>query len=266
MSNWPEPTLEDNMKKVFISCLLILSASVLSAETFKESVFQEAVSAFEARDYQASLEKFISLENEGIKNADLYYNIGNCFFRLEQKGPAILYYKKALKLDSRHQGAQRNLEYVLSLTQDKLMSTEPDLLAALWQKMLSSLSLDFLAVIILFLIIGLILTINIMIWRYRGRDKSVPVFITTLILIFLAVMIFLTSIKWQQYSAEEEGVLLAASAIGYSGPSEDYTRVFTIHEGVVFEIERSEDDWSLIKLPNGLGGWIRKDAYALVAL
>lgn len=242
------------------------AAFFLSAETIRENVFQEAITAFEARDYQTSLEKFITLENEGIKNADLFYNIGNCFFRLDQRGPAILYYKKAMKLDSRHQAAKRNLEYVLSFTQDKLMTEEPDLLSALWQKIISSLSLDFLAVIIFILILGLILVINIMIWSYRGRDKSVPVFITTLLLVFMAVAIFFTSIKWQQYSAEDEGVLLAASAIGYSGPSEDYTRVFTIHEGVVFEIERSEEEWSLIKLPNGLGGWIRKDAYALVTL
>ncbi|HHE38945.1 MAG TPA: SH3 domain-containing protein, partial [Candidatus Cloacimonetes bacterium] len=53
-----------------------------------------------------------------------------------------------------------------------------------------------------------------------------------------------------------EAVLISQSAVGFSGPSNEFTRVFTIHEGMIFDIEKEENNWSLIKLTNGLGGWI----------
>jgi uncharacterized protein YgiM (DUF1202 family) len=78
---------------------------------------------------------------------------------------------------------------------------------------------------------------------------------------------FIISIlKWQEFHNDNEAVILSTSVIGYSGPGEDFTRVFTIHEGMIFTLERDEDNWSLIKLENGLGGWIKKDTYIRIEL
>jgi uncharacterized protein YgiM (DUF1202 family) len=73
-------------------------------------------------------------------------------------------------------------------------------------------------------------------------------------------------IKWQRYTDESQAVLLTDSAIGYSGPDSDFTRVFTIHEGMIFQIEQQQEDWSLIKLQNGLGGWIRNSNFQKILL
>jgi tetratricopeptide (TPR) repeat protein len=247
-------------KYLAIIIFLFAAVSFLPASEL-EDIFQDAVTAFENKEYETSLNLFLSIENEDIQNPDLFYNIGNCYFRLNKFGKAILYYKRALKFDPTHKSSKRNLEFVLTFTQDKQLEDEPDLISSLWLKLRNSLSLNMAAVIVLCLFMINIILIMMIITKFRNRDKTSLVFTLTIALIFLMFFSAVSLIKWKNFTSDTEAVLIKTSAIGYSGPGEEFTRVFTIHEGMIFEIEKTETDWSLIKLPNGLGGWIKKNNY-----
>jgi len=247
-------------KHLWIIISFFAAVSFLSASDL-ENIFQEAVTAFENNEYEISLNLFLSIENEDIQNPDLFYNIGNCYFRLNKFGKAILYYKRALKYDPTHKASKRNLEFVLTFTQDKQIEDEPDLISSLWLKLRNSISLNMAAVIVLCLFIINIILIMLITTKFRNRDKTSLVFTLTIALIFLIFFSAVSLIKWRNFTSDTEAVLISTSAIGYSGPSEEFTRVFTIHEGMVFEVEKTEAEWSLIKLPNGLGGWIKKNSY-----
>jgi tetratricopeptide (TPR) repeat protein len=217
------------MKKLVLTLLIITFSLLLSGESKIDEVFQNALHEYETKNYENALRDFLSVENEDLINADLYYNIGNCYFRLNQIGKSILYYKKALKIESDHASARKNLEFALTLTKDKQKIVSEDVIRSFWDKLFDSLSINLLAVIAIIIFGLIILLICFMIVFYRNRERTVPIFI-------------------------------------YSGPGEDFTRVFTIHEGMIFEIEREEDNWSLIKLPNGLGGWVHKENFELIKL
>jgi len=231
-----------------------------------DTIHEEAINAYQDKDYQTALEKFSLIENEGIVNSDLYYNIGNCYFRLNEIGRAILYYKKALKVRSDHQAARRNLEYALTFTKDKQNSENESVIRSYWLRAFDSISINLLAIILLLIFALIIILICLIIIRFRNRERTVPIFITTILIIFFSAFLIISVLKWQEFHKDDEAVLLSTSAIGYSGPGEDFTRVFTIHEGMIFTIERSEENWSLIKLENGLGGWIKKDTFVRIEL
>ncbi len=244
---------------------ILLAVSVLSANQI-DTILEEATNAYNDKDYQTALEKFSLIENEMIINADLYYNIGNCYFRLDEIGRAILYFKKAIKVSSDHQAARRNLEYALTFTKDKQNSESNNVIRSFWQNAFDSLSINLLGIITLVIFVLIILMICFMIIHYRNREKTVPIFITTIFIFIFAAFLIVSFLKWQEFHKTDEAVLLSTSAIGYSGPGQDFTRVFTIHEGMIFTVERNEDSWSLIKLENGLGGWIKKDTFVRVEL
>jgi len=252
------------MKK-FILLLMLISINLVATNKIDE-VFQTASQSYENKDFAQSLQQFLSIENEGIINADLYYNIGNCYFRLNQIGKAILYYEKALKVDSHHNAAKRNLKYVLTFTKDKQADDETDFLSSFKEKIFSFFSLNFLCVSSLFFFIAIILMINIIIIKFRNREKTVPIFIISIFVVFLVISGILSFLKFNSYHQENQAVLISSTVIGYSGPDEEFTRVFTIHEGMIFEIEKQENDWSLIKLPNGLGGWILSETFERITL
>jgi len=251
------------LKLKSILLLLFIVINIFANDGLDE-LFQEAIQSFENKDYESSLDIFLSIENEGIKNPDLYYNIGNCFFRLNNIGSSILYYKRALKIDQNHSAAARNLEFVLTFTQDKQVEDESDPISTLWNKLLNALSLNTLAIIVLIVFLISIFLLILMFTRFRNRDKTSLIFTFSISIIIILLFCIISFIKWEHYTGETEAVLLSKSTIGFSGPGEEFTRVFTIHEGMIFHIEKTENNWSLIKLPNGIGGWIQITNYQLI--
>ena len=58
----------------------------------------------------------------------------------------------------------------------------------------------------------------------------------------------------------DEAIVVAEKVMARSGPAESQTEVFTAHEGTKVRLVRSEGQWILVRLTNGLGGWMRDDA------
>jgi tetratricopeptide (TPR) repeat protein len=244
------------MKKSIIVLLLILFSSAFAQDELT-AAFDSGVEAYQNKDFSKALELFLDIEKSGIQQADLFYNIGNCYFQLAEIGNSVLYYKRSLKLDPGHKQAAKNLAFVFTFTKDKVTEASDDLLLNLWNKLLIIFPLNTLAIILAVFFLLIIMIVNIMIIAYRNQEKTAPMFglfILSFLFIFFTIVSFT---QWNRYHNNDKAVLLAASEIGFSGPSEDFTRVFTIHEGMVLEIEKTEAEWSLIKLPNGVGGWIR---------
>ncbi len=229
-----------------------------------EDIFNLGIVAYENKEYDESLKYFLRLENEDIINADLFYNIGSSYFRMGNLGKSILYYKKALKIKANHKSAGRDLEFVLSLTQDKQLDNKEDLFTQIWNKVFSQIDINLLAIILFLLFFIIVFLLNFILLKYQQRDRSIPLFFLSIFIIFFLLTCFFSYLKWKDYQNINEAVLLSQSAIGYSGPDQGFTRVFTIHEGMVFSVEKKEDNWSLIKLPNGLGGWIKTDQFETI--
>ena len=179
------------MKKLILIILIITFNLLLWGESKIEEVFQNALHEYEIKNYENALRDFLSIENEGLINADLFYNIGNCYFRLHQIGRSILYYKKALKIESDHANARKNLEFALTLTKDKQEIGSEDIIRSFWEKLFDSLSINLLAVIAI-MIFGLIILLTcFMIIYYRNRERTVPIFITTVLIFFLLIFLLI---------------------------------------------------------------------------
>jgi uncharacterized protein YgiM (DUF1202 family) len=76
------------------------------------------------------------------------------------------------------------------------------------------------------------------------------------------VFLFSTGILLQKMQGDKttvEAVVMTEEADAYSGPGEENTHIFTIHEGTKIIIERSQGDWNLIRLKSGAGGWIKSN-------
>ncbi len=250
------------MKKIIFLVSIIFAINILWANP--ETTLEKANSAYQNQDYQTALDNFLKVYNEGYENADLFYNIGNCYYRVGKLGNSILFLKKALKLDSTHKKAKRSLEYVLTMTKDKQQLENEEVVSKYLKNIISSISLNNLAVFVLIIITLIIFTFHIIIHKYSGKDRTVPYFFITVLIILLIPALVTSGYKLKKLNSHNEAVLTTETAIGYSGPSSDFTRVFTIHEGMILKIEKIQDDWALVQLSNGIGGWIKLDALSRI--
>ncbi|MBW6515665.1 MAG: tetratricopeptide repeat protein [Candidatus Cloacimonetes bacterium] len=251
--------------KICLLTLVLLAVTLqLSAIFDNDEIFQRGVNAYQERNYELALQSFLHLTEEGVVNAKLYYNIGNTYFRLDNIGHAILYYKKGLRLEPYNQTLQNNLRYSLSLTQDRQVIEETNPILRIVDQIVFTLPLNTLFIIILALFILVVLIINVIIILFSGKEKTIPLFILTIIIFLLLISGGITYYRWQHLHNDSEAVLTASSTTGFSGPADDYESIFRIHEGMIFRINMTQNGWSQITLPSGIIGWIRNDTFQRV--
>lgn len=231
--------------------LLLFIFLVLFSQIFANSI-DDAITLYTGGDYEKALEIFLTYEDNN--NPDLLYNIGNSYFKLNQLGKSILYYKRALKNDPNHTLAKNNLEKTLEIIPDKIEKQKTPGTKVFFEKIYYLFSLNSIAIIILFMVSLSVLLLIIIILKEK---KSIPIFFLFLLLFFISIFSLLGYIRYQELISENKAVLIKSEAIAYSGPSAEFVQVFTIHEGHIFTIEKNEGDWSQIKLLNGLSGWIK---------
>ena len=79
---------------------------------------QQADSAYNKEDYRGAISLYKqAIDSDGV-SADIYYNLGNAYFRNGQPGMAVVSYERALKLEPSHTDARHNLAFVRSRIQD----------------------------------------------------------------------------------------------------------------------------------------------------
>ena len=99
------------------TAILLHSAPSLA----QESMFEDGNRQYQDGDYESALSSYLQVLEAGFESGALYYNIGNCYFKLGDLGRSILFYERALAENPRDDDARANLELAESLTADEIV-------------------------------------------------------------------------------------------------------------------------------------------------
>lgn len=244
-----------------LSVLIVLSLfNLVSHAEDANELYTKAIAAktIGERDelIEKSLEAFLKIENDNInsnkKNGYLFYNIGNCYFVLNQLGKSILYYEEALKLLPNDENIRLNLETALKKRVNALDYTIPASLRNVFffhYELTDSIKV--------YLMLGSSLLIFVLILLIKVKDKLLfRVGVGLLLCIYLSL---LGSVVYSYYSPLIKGVLNQASLV-YKEPSEHYASVTKnpVGEGSRVKVLKIEKEWVLIQVGEGLMGYVKR--------
>ena len=221
---------------------------------------QEGINAYQNNDFRQALDYFLIVENNGLKNPSLYFNIGNAYYRNNQIANAIVYYKKALLLDSSFRPARNNLDFMLSITPDKQTDLEEHAMSKFFQNGYYFFSINTLIIISSILLFLIVLFIHLQ-WFFTDKDNTFFRFINFVILFIFIGFTSITITRIYSVKNNNEAVVIDGTVYVYSGPSESFTRLFTIHEGTVLKIQKEELYWTQVSTLSGFSGWIDVESY-----
>lgn len=225
------------------------------------AAFQQANAATQTPDKAAELynkaillyEKIIDQGN--VRNAKLYYNLGNAYFLTDDIGRAILNYRRALQLDSSDVNIRNNLAFARSRRIDKVgVPTEKRVLQTLffWHYDFSLRTKFFLACLFF---AGLCIAATVIVWRGRGpAATAVAVLSAILWLGFLASV----AVESHRRAARIGGVVTAPEIVARQGDGPNYAPSFKdpLHAGTEFELLDRRPGWLHIQLTDGTETWI----------
>jgi hypothetical protein len=261
---------------IVAALLLCVAAGTRADSVSPADQFAAGNGAFEEGDYQAAVDRYLTVADAGIRNADLFYNLGNAYFELGEMGHAVLWYERARRLDPRDDDIAANLDFTRSLLQDKqLIPTEGAVrrAAMAWHRGLSldeSLKIaSALYALCCVLIVLFVLRREPRVDAFLRRMSVVspgrlfglgpgPDVMLAIVVTLVAGGLFAGS-TWAKVRAERDrtrGVVVATEVSVFSGPSRDATVQFRIHEGTGLSVREARPGWFRVELPGDLSGWV----------
>lgn len=106
-----------NMKKIVF--FLLVQFVTLGAFA-QEATIKEAEVAYTKEDYGKAIELYEGLLKTHGESAEIYYNLGNAYYKENKIAPAILNYERALLLDPGDGDIRFNLQLARQKSVDKI--------------------------------------------------------------------------------------------------------------------------------------------------
>jgi tetratricopeptide (TPR) repeat protein len=216
----------------------------------------EADSAYVHGQYQQAIRDYEALLKQGA-SAELYYNLGNAYYRTENIPEAVLNYERALLLSPGDRDIRFNLQIARSKTFDKIVPESEMFFVTWYRSLVSLMSVDgwartALVALALTIVLLLVYLFSYRIWlRKAGFFGGV-----VLLLLFVGANIF----AWQQKKdlLNRKGAIIFVPAVTVkSTPAANGTDLFILHEGTKVVItDGSMRDWKEIRIADGKEGWI----------
>ena len=230
-----------------VSCLLTPASAVTKAE---------ADSAYVRGQYQQAISDYETLLEQGT-SADLYYNLGNAYYRTENIPQAILNYERALLLSPGDRDIRFNLQIARSKTFDKIVPESEMFFVTWYHELVNIMSVDGWARTAIVALALTIILLLVYLFADRLWLRKVGFFGgVALLIIFAASNLF----AWQQKQDllnRKGAIVFSPSVTVKSTPAANGTDLFILHEGTkVVIIDGSMKDWKEIRIADGKEGWI----------
>ncbi|MCD6347858.1 MAG: tetratricopeptide repeat protein [Bacteroidales bacterium] len=245
----------NRFKYVIFIAILHLSTIIVLADG-NESLFASANAKYADGDYQGSITAYEQILQTGQHSAELYYNLGNAYFKSNELTKAILNYERALIYSPADEDIKYNLNIANQLITDRITAV-PDFLPKTWIKEvqnISSANTWGLTSLILFAITAFFVILFISIRRQGIRRLSIMGALLALIL-SISAMSFANKQK-KKLTQRNTCIVFAPSVTVKSSPDDSGTNLFVIHEGIKLTITDKLASWFEIKMADGNIGWI----------
>mgnify|MGYP006091283299 CR=1 FL=1 len=240
----------------FIISIIVFSFSFVATASVKDD-FNQATIFYNELNYEEAKTIYLDLLNEGHFSAELYYNLGNVYYKLNEIGASILYYEKASKLDPLNEDIRHNLSFAYKLTVDKNDNIGNELLSAWWGTVVKYQPLNRWA---LYSVLLLLFSSCLLLLYFVSKQRMVKQigFYSSVILFVGFILVF--SIGVQSKSMLESkihGIIFNPSVTVLSEPNEQATKLFTLHEGAKVELLTIEKGWQRIQFSEEKIGWVK---------
>ena len=241
------------MKKILF--LLLLVTQIFYAQD-EQKIFNSANEMYKQQNYEKAIEFYKKLESNNLVSSELFYNLGNAYYKLNKVGPAIFYYEKALRIDPDNEDVKNNLVFAKRLALD----TVEELPKTFFQKIninyIQKLSYNEWAIaVVSFAILGSILFL-LFYFSNRPGTKRFFFIISMLSYLFLIIAFFITFNQHSLANNNKIAIVFAEETEVMNAPTLNSEELFTLHEGAKVTVLDTIDNWKKIKLADGKIGWI----------
>ncbi|MDB5121320.1 MAG: Tetratricopeptide repeat protein [Sphingobacteriales bacterium] len=250
-----------NMLTRILFLFLVLMFPLISWGTEQQqALFEKANQLYSKAKYKEALKVYEQSVADGYQSAEVFFNMGNAYYRVGEIPSALLYYEKAHKLHPSDEDIDANIQLANSKTTDKIEAAPEFFLTTWWHKFFLLFSVDTLSALNIFCWITAAIVMVVYLFAQSITQKKVT-FYMGIAFFFLGLITILITKKQSDYlNSHQEAIIFSTSVKVKSEPSDVSKDLFIIHAGVKVDIVENQENWLKIKLLNGNQGWISAES------
>jgi tetratricopeptide (TPR) repeat protein len=235
----------------------------ISQDTNKDKFYQ-GVTFFTAGSYNEALQVWSDIYRTGYRSANLDYNIGNAYFKLNNIPSAILFYERAYLLKPADEDINYNLQVARTLIVDRFQEI-PELFFIKWYNFVSLfLSTNSWAKISLISFVLFLLFVSLYIYSRRHSNKVLG-FWAAVILLLVSLCSFAFTARNKSLIYDSHKAIISMPIVsGKSSPDKSGNDLFVLHEGTKITVEDEVGEWREIRLSDGNKGWIPGNSIIII--
>ena len=222
--------------------------------------YENGVNAYRNNQYDLAIQEFESILDNNWDSPELYYNLGNAYYRNGNTSGSVWAYESCLRLSPIYADAEYNLKLANLKVKDRVDLPAPPIYLKWYMGIKEHYTPSIWINITLFILLLFSLSMTIpRIFSFVSLNYIPGLFIT---LFFCSLFFSLHSI-WTDNSVNQ-GIIYYSSIEARSEPNKYSARLFEVHEGLKVMVNQISEDWVEIELLDGKAGWIENHQIRLI--
>jgi len=246
---------------LFSSFLLFAEENYVQEEIIhyaqeEKSLLQQANALYIQGEYLQAINLYERIIQEYGVSPELFFNLGNAYFKTHDIARAILNYERALRLNPRFADARYNLEIAQLRVLDNIVSDDDFFLKRWISKMISFYtSNQWLYVSWILFILSLAGVLLFVFGRTRALRK-IAFSVTLIVFSFSALALTFSTVRKNQLQNQKEAIVMIGVIPVKSAPDRSGTNLFELREGTKVRVRTILGDWAEIVIGDGRIGWV----------
>lgn len=237
---------------LFFSQFSIGQSSVENAQ----NLFDIANEMYQKGDYENAIQKYEFIEkNFNFESSELYFNLGNCYYKTKKTAPSIYYFEKALLLNPNDETILTNLEIAQKRIQNNPKKIQKSSFFRFLESFSTLVSVNSWA--ILSLIFSFFILILFLLKNQFQKQSSIGIRICVLI-----VLIAIGAAYYQENYLKPENIAIVFNSKTSlkMDSNEKAEEIMSVYEGTKVFVMETQNNWKRVKLTDKTEGWISSDA------
>jgi len=253
------------MLRYILNIVLVgLTASNVLFAANLDSLLLTANSSYTSGKYDDAVKAYEAILYQGYESDQVYFNLGNAYFKLKNIAAAILNYERAARLNPGDEDISFNLELARTFTVDKIEPLPEFFLKTYIGNLRSAFSSDGWAWLsILFLVLTLVAA-GVFWFTFRPAVKRVTFALGLLALLLTIASAGFSAQQKNRIAHHNYGILFPSVVSVKSSPGDSGKDLFILHAGTKVQITKSVGDWVEIRIADGNKGWVLKESVGII--
>ena len=224
-----------------------------------DSIFEKSNAFYTDGKYQMAIDGYKDILNSGFESAELYYNLGNAFYKLNNIPESNFFYEKARSISPTDEDILINLSYAQNLRIDKIeklpitqtQNFKINILNLLSEKGWS----------VLLIILAWIACVSFVLYLSVNNSGNKRIFFTQFIILMIGLIV-VSTINYEKKNLNNVkfAIIYDKEIEVWSEPNKISELKFLLHEGTKVKQVDTIQDWVNIQLENGTLGWIQSSS------